>query len=301
MEDLRGTWFVIPTAFRDDGTLDHDGQRSVVEAAIDWGVDGLTVMGVMSEAPLLTDEERAASLEAIFDAASGRVPVAVGCSAASVARVVAYARAAAHLGAIAAMVSAPQLVRNVDALVSFYEGVGKESGLPVVVQDEPEATGTVIPVSVLLRCLESCGSKTVKLEDPPTPVKISRLLAARSDLNVFGGLGGIAALGELRRGACGTMTGFSLPEVLAAVRIEVEAGRLNVAGELFDRYLPLIVFEGQPRIGLGIRKEMLVRRGALPNNVTRGLTPLDKHTIDGLDHVLERMGLEPSRSRMDPS
>jgi 4-hydroxy-tetrahydrodipicolinate synthase len=300
VEDLRGTWFVVPTAFKDDGSLDLEGQRSVVDAAVDWGVDGLTVMGVMSEAPSLTDEERAASLGAIFEAVANRVPVAVGCSAASVAQVVSYAHAAARLGAVAAMVSAPPLTKNVDALPSFYERVAKESGLPIVVQDEPEATGTVIPVSVLLRCLESCGCKTVKLEDPPTPTKISRLLAARSDLNVFGGLGGIAALGELRRGGCGTMTGFSCPEVLAAVRIEVEAGRLDSAAEMFDRYLPLIAFEAQPKIGLGIRKEMLVRRGALPSHVTRSLAPLDKETIDELDHTLERMGLEPSRARMDP-
>lgn len=288
---LRGTWFVVPTPFREDGSLDLESQRRLVDAAVAWGVDGLTAMGVMSEAPALSPEERTAALEAIIAAAAGRVPVAVGCSAATATLVVEGARRARDLGAVAAMVAAPPLFRDLDALPRFFAEAA-EGGLPLVVQDEPAATGVRIPVSVLLRCLEASGARTVKLEDPPTPPKIARLLEADPDLCVFGGLGGVAALSELRRGACGTMTGFAYPEILRAVRLATEGGDLAAAAEIFDRYLPLIQFEGQPLVGLAVRKEVLRRRGVIESATTRG-PALDPVTAEELDEVLARVGLVP--------
>jgi 4-hydroxy-tetrahydrodipicolinate synthase len=300
--DLRGTWYVVPTPFDEGGALDLGGQRRLVDAAVGWGVDGLTVMGVMSEAPSLTLDERRDALAAIFEAVDGRVPVAVGCSAPSAAAAAAHARDAADLGATAAMVSAPPLARDLDALPGFFRRVAEEGGLPLVVQDEPAATGVTMPVSVLLACLEASGATTVKLEDPPTPPKIARLLEARSDLAVFGGLGGVSALSELRRGACGTMTGFAFPEILRAVRLAVENDDLVGAGELFDRYLPLIAFEGQPLVGLAIRKEILRRRGVIVSAVTRGpYRALDPLTLEEVDEVLARVGIVPDAGPLHPA
>ena len=91
------------------------------------------------------------------------------------------------------------------------------------------------------------------------------------------------------------MTGFAFPEILTAVRKAVEAGDHRTAALIFDRYLPLIQFEGQPVVGLAIRKEVLRRRGALATNVTRGFSPsIDKITNAELDDLLDRLGIVPS-------
>ena len=66
---MRGTWYIVPTPFDGDGGLDLASLGRLVEAAIAWGVDGLTVMGVMAEPGALTPDERAAALRAVFDAA----------------------------------------------------------------------------------------------------------------------------------------------------------------------------------------------------------------------------------------
>jgi 4-hydroxy-tetrahydrodipicolinate synthase len=292
--DFRGTWFVLPTAFEDDGRLDTDGQRQVVEAAISWGVDGLVTLGVMGEAPSLTEGERTEVLRTVVEASAGRIPVAAGCSGPSSTVVAHRIREVAGLGASAVMISAPPLARDIDALPRFFEGARKASPVPIILQDEPVTTGTVLSVSVLLRCIEACGASAVKLEDPPTPPKILALLAARPELRLFGALGGVSALSELRRGACGTMSGFAYPEVLDALRIRMEARDHEGAASIFDRYLPLIAFEGQPVVGLGIRKEILRRRGALPRATTRGAPQSDRETLAELDEVLRRVGLEPA-------
>ncbi|MDR1798859.1 MAG: dihydrodipicolinate synthase family protein [Bifidobacteriaceae bacterium] len=300
MTEMFGTWYVVPTPFDPNGEVDLPSLRRLIDAAVSWGVDGLTVMGVMSEATSLTGDERAAALGAILDSAAGRVPVAVGCSGASPHLVRQRIAQAAELGAAAAMVSAPPLLRNIDLLPRFYGAVAGR--LPLVVQDEPAATGVLVPVTALLACLDAARATVVKLEDPPTPPKISALLKARPGLTVFGGLGGVSALSELGRGARGTMTGFAFPEVLRAVRLALEAGDAARAGAIFDHYLPLIQFEGQPVTGLAIRKEVLRRRGTIDCPATRTIAGgIDPVTAAELDGVLDRVGLIPSISPLEVS
>jgi 4-hydroxy-tetrahydrodipicolinate synthase len=299
---LRGTWYILPTPFDAQARLDTASLARLVEAAATWGVDGLTAMGVMAEPGSLSADERQAALRTIFEASAGRLPVAVGCSATTVGSVVALGRQAGALGAVALMVAPPVLLRNVDVLPGFYRAVAAEVRLPLIIQDEPAATGVSVPVSILLACLAAAGARTVKLEDPPTPPKIGRLLAEDPTMTVFGGLGGAAALWELERGACGTMTGFAYPEILRAVRLAHESRDAELAGRLFDRYLPLLTYEAQPVVGLGIRKEVLRRRGALTHATTRGPGgPLDDATLAGLDRLLGRLGIEPSIAPYSPT
>jgi 4-hydroxy-tetrahydrodipicolinate synthase len=289
---LAGTWFVLPTPFADDGSIDEGSVRRLVDAAISWGVDGLTAMGVTSEPAHLDRDERSAALRAILEVAAGRVDVVVGCSALSPAEVVGLMEEAAGLGARAAMVAAPPGSAP-DSLPAFYRDLAGSS-LDVVVQDEPAATGVAVPIEILLRCVDAAAAVAVKLEDPPTPVKIARLLELRPTLAVFGGLGGAFALSELRRGARGTMTGFAFPEILAAVWQAVRAGDPRRAGRIFDRYLPLIAFEAQPGVGLAVRKELLRRRGVLSTALLRTGAELDPVTATELDDVLGRVGIVPS-------
>ena len=298
---LRGTWYIVPTPFDGAGALDLASLRRLVDGALTWGVDGLTVMGVMAEPGALTAAERGAALMTIFDCAAGRLPIAVGCSSGAIATTLELIGQAREMGAAAAMVAAPPLLRNVDQLPDYYRRAA-EGGLPLVIQDEPNATGVLIPVSILLAATSASGSRTMKIEDPPTPAKIGRLLSAMPDLDIFGGLGGVSALGELRRGACGTMTGFAYPEILRGVRELVEAGSLREAGLLFDRYLPLIQFEAQQIVGLAIRKEVLVRRGIFSSHQTRALVArLDQVTLNELAELLERLAIVPGPERFVPA
>lgn len=297
---LRGTWYIVPTPFAPDGALDLASLGRLVDAAVTWGVDGLTVMGVMAEPGSLSADERAASLRTVFDTSAGRLPIAVGCSGAAIQATLELVGQAREMGACAAMVAAPQLLRNVDQLPDYFKRAA-EGGLPLVIQDEPNATGVVIPVSTLLAAARSSNSRTMKIEDPPTPAKIGRLLEGEPNLDIFGGLGGVSALGELRRGACGTMTGFAYPEILRGIRELVEAGALRDAGLLFDRYLPLIQFEAQQIVGLAIRKEVLRRREVFATHRTRGLvSTLDPITLEELDDLFERLGIKPGPDRFEP-
>ncbi len=294
-----GTWYVMPTTFEPDGSLDLSSQRSLTEAVLTWGADGLTVLGVMGEASALDTGERAAVIRSVVEAAAG-MPVAVGASSSALHTTVALVRQAAACGADAVMVAAPPLLRAVDSLPGFFAGVAAQGGLPLILQDEPAATGVLLPVSVMVECLRAARVSTVKLEDPPTPAKISALLDREPATSVFGGLGGVASYFELRRGAVGTMTGFSYPEVLRQVRTALAAGDQAAAYAVFAHYLPLISFEAQPGVGLGIRKELLRRRGVITGGFTRVGAAPSAQVCGELTEVLDALALRPSAAPLIP-
>ena len=132
-------------------------------------------------------------------------------------------------------------------------------------------------------------ARTIKLEDPPTPFKTSRILEQAGDFEVriFGGLGGVFLLEELMAGATGAMTGFAFPEILVKIVTQYRAGDVDGAADLFYRAVPLMRFEFQEGIGMAIRKEVLRRRGALSTAATRApAAGLDRTTRDALDRVM---------------
>ncbi len=289
-----GTWYVMPTTFLDDGSLDAASQRRLTEAVLEWGVDGITVLGVMGEVAALGTDERAKVVRNVTEAVGGEVPVAVGCSGAAVRPVLDLVKQATTCGASAVMVSAPPLTRNVDVLPGFYQQVSEKGGLPVVVQDEPSATGVLIPTSVLVASAQAARAAAVKLEDPPTPRKISAFLEAAPELPVFGGLGGLMAFHEISHGAAGTMTGFSYPEILRTLRLQLAAGDRLGALATYSRFLPLIAFEAQQVMGLSIRKELLCRRGVIGSATTRVATSIDATHRKELDEILGALEIVPA-------
>jgi 4-hydroxy-tetrahydrodipicolinate synthase len=75
----------------------------------------------------------------------------------------------------------------------------------------------------------------LKLEDEPSPMKVSQVRAANPDITIFGGLGGMMFLEELRHGAAGTMTGFAFPEILVAIHRAWMSGDRDAAATIFYR------------------------------------------------------------------
>jgi 4-hydroxy-tetrahydrodipicolinate synthase len=289
--DIQGVYSVLPTAFQEDGSLDLDGLRRVVDAYIGAGVNGLTALGVTSEVARLTEAERGTVLETVLEQADGRVPVVAGTSADGQRLCLEYSRAAIRAGASAIMVSPPRMPKlNSDAVVKHYAGLASALDVPIVVQDYPPVSGySMEPVLLARIAREVSSARTIKLEDPPTPFKTARILehAQGLKLNILGGLGGVFLLEELMSGAAGVMTGFAYPEVLVRVVQLWRAGEREQAAAYFYGKVALMRFEFQEGIGMSIRKEMLRRRGILH---TRAIRPpgalLDAQTSAALDQIL---------------
>ena len=134
----------------------------------------------------------------------------------------------------------------------------------------------------------------MKLEDPPTPTKLSMIKKSLGDrIGVFGGLGGLCLFDELNRGSLGAMTGFAFIEIFVKIVQYVQQQQHGEARELFNKYLPLVQMEMQECIGLSIRKEALRLRGLIDTALVRhpGVN-IDDLTRNELKTLVSWLGLE---------
>jgi 4-hydroxy-tetrahydrodipicolinate synthase len=223
---------------------------------------------------------------------NGRVPVVVGTTADGSRTCIEYTRRAKAAGAAAVMISPPRMAKiNSEAVIRHFAEVASAVDLPIIVQDYPPISGYAMEASLVARIArEVPAARTIKLEDPPTPFKTSRILEQTGGLSVaiFGGLGGVFLFEELAAGAAGAMTGFAFPAILVNVVTLFRAGRLDDAAATFYANVPLMRFEFQEGIGMAIRKEVLRRRGAIAHAGIRapGGT-LDQTTREALERVMK--------------
>ena len=290
--DFGGVFSVLPTPFTPAGDIDRDSLRRVVDVFLADGVNGFTALGVTSEVARLTEAERDLVLDVVLAHVNGRVPVVAGTTAEGVRTCITYSARARHAGAAAVMISPPRMPKlNSDAVVRHFAEVASAVEVPIIVQDYPPISGYAMEPALLARIVRDVpAARVIKLEDPPTPFKTSRILdeTAGLDVRVFGGLGGVFLLEELLAGAAGAMTGFAYPARLVEIVTLFRAGRVDEAADVFYRSVPLMRFEFQDGIGMAIRKEVLKRRGAIAH---AGIRPpggqLDQPTRDALDRVMK--------------
>jgi 4-hydroxy-tetrahydrodipicolinate synthase len=289
---FEGVYSVLPTPFDAQGEIDEASLRRVVDLFIKAGVNGLTALGVTGEVARLDDSERARVLDIVLDEARGRVPIVAGTTAEGTRTCITHSRAARHAGAAAVMVSPPRMAKlNSEAVLRHFTSLADHVDVEIIVQDYPPISGYAMEPHLLARIAsEIPRARTIKLEDPPTPFKTSRILEAADgiEVRIFGGLGGVYLLEELLAGATGAMTGFAFPEILVRIVSLFRAGRVDEAADVFYRTVPLMRFEFQEGIGMAIRKEVLVRRGAIASGTIRPPGGrLDASTRQALDRVLE--------------
>lgn len=289
-----GLFTIALTPFLDSGAVDEQGIVKLTEFYRNQGVHGLTVLGIMGEVHKLSELERLRVMKGYLDAAQG-LPVVVGCSAQGTDVSVHFARAAADAGAAGVMVSAPTGIRNEHLLFEHFSAVAGAVEIPVVIQDEPASTGVLLTAELMSKLAESCSNiQYVKVEEPPTPSKVSAILKASGGrLGVFGGLGGMYFYEELLRGAAGVMTGFAYPEVLVRIYNLFQQGLREEARKVFYHYLPLIRFEAQLGVGgVAIRKEVFRLRGVISSSYVRSPAPkTDSETLQELTDLIDYLAL----------
>lgn len=294
----KGVFAISATPFTDSGDLDLASVGSLVDFYLRFGVDGLTILGVMGEAPKLSGEESLTFVRSILHAVAGRVPVVVGASNPGTRTLAEFSHAVMELGAAGVMIAPISGLRTEEQIHGYLTGVMQALGpdVPVVLQDYPPSTGVFMSSASIERAIDEFPQIVMlKHEDWPGLGKLSRLAnpaPGRRKVSIVIGSGALHLPQELARGAVGAMTGFSYPEVLVETCRLFAEGQPDAGEDLFDLYLPLIRHEYQVGIGLAIRKEILRRRGAIASAYVRvpgpKLTAADHAEIDRLVTRLER-------------
>ncbi|MEM7503539.1 MAG: dihydrodipicolinate synthase family protein [Pseudomonadota bacterium] len=287
-ESAAGVFIISATPFAEDGELDLDSASRLADFYIEKGVTGITILGMMGEAPKLAPDEAERFLSHYLSHVDQRVPVIVGVSNAGIDNLTRLSRMSMDQGAAGVMVAPVAGLGTETKVYRYFQQVFAALGgeVPVCYQDYPFATRSEISVDLFNRLVAEYSQLVMlKHEEWPGLTKISEVRRTAEEqslrrVSVLVGNGGLYLPQELSRGADGAMTGFAFPEMLVEVVRLHGAGRQDEAEDLFDAYLPLVRHEQQPGFGLALRKEVLHRRGVIASPKVRAPGP----SLNATDH-----------------
>ena len=237
-EESKGVFVIMATPFTDDGALDLQSADRLIEFYLEEGVHGLTVLGVMGEAPKLSLEEQLEFTRHVLKRIDGRVPVIVGVSNPGMDNLETLSRSTMDQGAGGVMIAGIPGLKTDEQVEGYFKAVGDRLGedIPICLQDYPPTTTVFISVGVVNRLIAALPQlKMFKHEDCPGHRKLTLLRQAPQTegtrrVSILTGNNGLYVPQELARGADGIMTGFAFPGMLVEVYRLFEGGRGRGSG-----------------------------------------------------------------------
>lgn len=273
MMKYSGIWPVAPTPFHDDGTLDLEGMKRVLDCLIDQGADGICVLANFSEQFLISDAEREVLTRLSLEHIAGRVPVIVTISHYATQIAVERARFAKSLGADIVMMMPPYhgalLKGTPEQTFEQFAAVG-EVGIPIMVQDAP-LSGVDLPVALLVRMAREIDAvKLFKIECPKAANKIRTLIAEGGDAieGPFDGEEAITLLADLDAGITGSMTSGMIVDQIKPVLTKYHGGDSAGATEAYGRVAMAINHENR-QCGWQSCKAAMVEGGVIRSEYCR--------------------------------
>lgn len=281
---LTGILPVAPTPFLDDGQVDEQGMKNVLDCMIDQGVDAICILANYSEQFLLSDAERATLTRLSLEHVAGRVPVIVTVSHFSTGVVVARAKEAEALGAGMLMMMPPYhgvgLIPAEAGIFEHFAAVSEAITIPIMVQDAP-LSGCSLSVPLLARMAQEIENVSYfKIETPFAADKLAALIeAGGADIvGPFDGEEAATLLADLDAGCTGTMTSALQPERIRPIVTRFLEGDRAGALERWTECLPLINHENR-QCGLRATKVVMKEGGVIASDhVRHPLKPMSERT-----------------------
>jgi 4-hydroxy-tetrahydrodipicolinate synthase len=303
-----GTFAIAPTPFHEDGRIDAASIDRMTDFYFETGCTGITVLGIMGEAPKLDAQEGLDVACRMIKRAAG-APIIVGVSAPGFAAMRSLARSVMEAGAAGVMIAPVPSLRTDDQIVGYFrqavEAIGAD--IPWVLQDYPLTLTVQMTPGVIRRIIQDNPScQMLKHEDWPGLEKISTLRGFQKDgsmrpISILTGNGALFLDFEMERGADGAMTGYAFPDMLVDVVRLSKEGRRDAAHDLFDAHLPLLRYEQQQVVGLAVRKYVMMRRGIIACDAQRKPgSSLSSTAKTEVDYLLTRLARTDKRAELKP-
>jgi 4-hydroxy-tetrahydrodipicolinate synthase len=233
---VKGVIVPLVTPFDQQGQIDAQATRQLVDFLIERGVHGLFPGGTTGEGPLLTTDERRYLAEVVVEAAAGRVPVIVHTGAITTREAIELTRHAKQIGACAAAIIPPYYYHYSDhALLNHFEQIAaQQPDFPVYLYNNPSVTGYSISKTVINELVKRCPN-VVGLKDSSGSLDTlaESLSWHNGSFNSANGYDGLILAGfAIGLDACVSGNANVVPELVVALYNAVANGDLRTATTL---------------------------------------------------------------------
>jgi 4-hydroxy-2-oxoglutarate aldolase len=240
---LNGLLLPITTPFTLDEKVDSRGLISNIEKWNRVGITGYVVLGSTGERVNLDEREYLEVIEAARRAVPESMTFIVGAGQQSTGTTIQEVKRAAKAGAEAVLVITPHYYKSAitqAALVNHYTAVADGSPVPVILYSMPDLTGIKIEPETAAEL--SGHQNIIGMKDSSNEIEKFRetVRMSHQDFTMTIGNGTVFA-GALQAGARGGIlaVGCCAPQICLEIYRAVQAGEVDLAGELQEKLIPL--------------------------------------------------------------
>lgn len=161
------------------GEIDISAIKKLVNWHVDQGTNGFVVCGSTGEAALLTPQERHLVIKTVIEENKGRLPVIVGCGAASTHEATKMMQEAKTLGAVAALVVTPYYVKpSPEGIFQHFKALNEGVDLPLIIYNNPGRAAVGLSTELVIRLAELSNVVAIKdsCDDLTRVIKMRRLI-----------------------------------------------------------------------------------------------------------------------------
>ncbi|MGJ9417997.1 4-hydroxy-tetrahydrodipicolinate synthase [Massilia sp. CMS3.1] len=291
---IKGSIVAIVTPMFEDGSLDMDGLRTLIDWHVEEGTDGIVIVGTTGESATVTPEEHVELIKLTVDHARGRIPIIAGSGGNSTAEAIALTRAAKDVGADASLQVVPYYNRPTqEGMYRHFKAIAEAVDLPIILYNVPgrtvadmsnETIARLAPIDNIVGVKDATGNigrgiELLRMVDKSFAVYSGDDPTAMA-LMFCGGAGNISVTANVAPRAMHELCMAAMAGDLARA-IDINNRMLDLHARLFVEPNPVPV------------KWALAEMGKMPAGLRLPLVPLSSPFHDTVRAALRAAGLVP--------
>ena len=294
MQVLQGSLVALVTPLNEDGSVDYDSLKKLIDWHIDEGTNGIVSVGTTGESATLNVKEHLDVIDFTIKHVGKRIPVIAGTGANATNEAIELSQEAKHKGADYVLLVTPYYNKpNQSGLIKHYEEIANKVDIPQILYNVPSRTACDLKpssVEILSKHQNIIGIKEA-VDDFQRIRELINITQISDDFSVFSG-DDPTFLESMSLGAHGVISVAAnvIPRSISMICRNVLNSELNEANNLNDinkNLYKLLFVESNP---IPV-KWMLFKMGLIKNIIRLPLIQLDETFHDEVLSELNKLRL----------
>lgn len=294
MQVLQGSLVALVTPLNEDGSVDYDSLKKLIDWHIDEGTNGIVSVGTTGESATLNVKEHLDVIDFTIKHVGKRIPVIAGTGANATNEAIELSQEAKLKGADYVLLVTPYYNKpNQNGLIRHYEEIASKVDIPQILYNVPSRTACDLKpssVEILSKHQNIIGIKEA-VDDFQRIRELINITQISEDFSVFSG-DDPTFLESMSLGAHGVISVAAnvIPRSISMICRNVLNSELNEANNLNDinkNLYKLLFVESNP---IPV-KWMLFKMGLIKNIIRLPLIQLDETFHDEVVSELNKLRL----------
>ncbi len=241
MKPITGSIVALVTPMHDDGRIDTDALRRLVDWHIAEGTQCVGVVGTTGESPTVSVEEHCEVIRVAVEHAEGRIPIMAGAGGNSTAEAIELSRFALKVGADCTLSVVPYYNRpSQEGIYRHFRAIAEAVDIPMVLYNVPGRTVADMQGETTLRLAQIPGIVGIKDATGDVERACWLIKGAPKGFSIYSGDDG-TAVALMLLGAHGnvSVTANVAPRAMQALCAAALAGNAREASRLHLQLLSL--------------------------------------------------------------